>query len=84
MMTIKSSTGLMAIISLAAALLFLVWPNYLKSISHKSSKWISTRKLTKALEVERDVDDKIMNISRPIGAITLVAAIVLIYMYITA
>jgi len=84
MMTIKLNTGLMAAFSLMVAVLFLVCPNYFKNLSAKSAKWISTRKLTKALEIERDVDDKIFNLSKPIGAIALIAAVVLIYLYVTS
>ena len=83
MMTIKLNTGLMAVFSLAVALLFLVCPNYLRNLNAGSKKWISTRKLTKVFDIERDVDDKIFNLSKPIGTIALVAAIVLIYMYVT-
>ena len=82
MMTIKLNTGLMAVFSLAVALLFLVCPNYLRNLNAGSKKWISTRKLTKALDIERDVDDKILSLSKPIGTIALVVAIILIYLYI--
>ena len=81
--TIKLNIALMAAFSFIVALLFLVWPNFLKRVNVGGKRWLSTRKLTKALDIERDIDDKIFNLSKPIGAIALVVALGLTYLYVT-
>lgn len=79
--THKNNMVLLAVTYIIIALFFFIWPQILKRINILSKIWISTRKLTKPLDMMRDVDEQIFKISRVIGALSLILALIFIYLY---
>lgn len=77
----RDYTGLMALFSFVAALLFLVCPNLLRRLSKGGDKWLSTRKATRSLEIPRNIDERILKLNKPIGIVILVVGIALVYLY---
>lgn len=82
MTAFKNVVGLLALISVATALLLLIWPDRFKRINNYLKKWFSTRRLIKPLEMQKDIDEQIFKMRNLIGTLLLVLAVFFVYMYI--
>jgi len=77
----KNYLGLFSAIYLIIALSFIIWPGLLKRMNEHAKKWYSLRKITKSLDIMRDVDEQIFKVSKTIGIISLLLALTFIYLY---
>ncbi|MEW6100716.1 MAG: hypothetical protein AB1481_00260 [Candidatus Omnitrophota bacterium] len=77
----KDFIGLLSIIYIVVGLFFLLWPALLKRINDYTKVWISSRKLTRPLDMMRDIDEKILQMGKVIGVLSLLLGLVFIFSF---
>ncbi len=78
----KNISGWLIPVSIIAAVFLLFFPNTLKHANDFLNTWFSIRKLLKPLEILRNIDDKIYEKRKVLGAIFLILVPFLIRCYI--
>lgn len=77
----KNNMILMTITFTVIALFFLILPGLVKQINIFLKKSISTKKISESLDMMRDIDIQIFKIGKVIGAISLILALIFLYLY---
>jgi len=72
----------LAIVNFILGASFLIWSNFLADLNERLKKWIDTEKLQLALNRMRDIDASILRMKKLFGALALVVASILIYLYV--
>ena len=80
-MSYKLIILLLAILNLIFAAVFLLWSNSLLQANKILKKWIPTDKITKALNDVHEVDSQIIKMRKPLGFVSLLLAVVFIFLY---
>jgi len=80
-MSYKLIIMVLGILNLIFAALFLLWSNSLIQANKILKKWIATDKITETLNDVHDVDSQIIKMRKPLGFVSLLLAVVFIFLY---
>lgn len=76
---IRKIAAAVCLVGIIVGLCLIGKPDWMRSISRQSGRWISLRKATKALDVPIDIDSWVIRNGRVIGGLMLLASLFVMY-----